>query len=115
MEIIQMTEPAVKPAEPITKPKPSREVKPKPNRDDPWTVPAPKVNPTPKAIITTVMRTKDFNTKMKVLTKGEFDMLMDIMTPEAFFKKFTVCDKLVTRMLADDAVTHVAFTDVIAQ
>lgn len=39
-------------AEPKTKPKPKREapVKPKPRRsDDPWTVPAPKVNPTPKA------------------------------------------------------------------
>jgi hypothetical protein len=44
-----MTE--VAPAKPDVKPKPQRDVpKPKPNKDDPWTVPAPKVNPTPKAI-----------------------------------------------------------------
>lgn len=36
------------PAEPKIVPRPTREVKPKPRRDDPWTVPAPKVNPTPK-------------------------------------------------------------------
>lgn len=36
-------------AEPIVKPKPRREEKVKPRRGDPWTVPAPKKNPTPKA------------------------------------------------------------------
>ena len=42
-----MTE--VAPAKPDVKPKPKREEKPRPRRGDPWTVPAPKVNPTPKA------------------------------------------------------------------
>lgn len=42
-----MTE--IAPAKPDVKPKPKREEKPKPRRGDPWTVPAPKVNPTPKA------------------------------------------------------------------
>jgi len=45
-----MTEPMVIPVEPDVKPVPKRETpKPKPRRGDPWTVPAPKVNPTPKA------------------------------------------------------------------
>jgi len=44
-----MTEPQVLP-KPKTKPLPKRELpKPAPRRGDPWTVPAPKVNPTPKA------------------------------------------------------------------
>ena len=48
-QMTETAEPDVLPA-PITKPMPKRESpKPKPNRDDPWTVPAPKVNPTPKA------------------------------------------------------------------
>jgi hypothetical protein len=48
---MKMTEPAVKPAEPKTKPSPTRESpKTKPQKGDPWTVPAPKVNPTPKGL-----------------------------------------------------------------
>lgn len=39
----------IAPSEPIIKPKPKETEKPKPRRGDPWTVPAPKVNPTPKA------------------------------------------------------------------
>ena len=41
----------VKPVEPIIKPniKPKREIKPRPDKNDPWTVPAPRINPTPKA------------------------------------------------------------------
>lgn len=55
MEKIQMTEPAVLPAEPKIKPMPKRETpKPKPRKDDPWTVPAPYPKhypqPTPKAL-----------------------------------------------------------------
>lgn len=35
---------------PDIKPTPVREVpRPRPRKDDPWTVPAPRVNPTPKA------------------------------------------------------------------
>ena len=50
-KLTKMTE--VAPAKPIVKPTPKREVSPKtrPDKNDPWTVPAPKVNPTPKAII----------------------------------------------------------------
>ncbi len=36
----------VLPAEPITKPAPA--IKPRPNENDPFNVPAPKVDPTPK-------------------------------------------------------------------
>jgi hypothetical protein len=39
----------IMPAEPIVKPRPKREERPRPRREDPWTVPAPRVNPTPKA------------------------------------------------------------------
>lgn len=39
------------PAKPDVKPKPERETKPRPSRTDPWTVPAPRVNPTPKAFL----------------------------------------------------------------
>ena len=34
---------------PKPKTKPQTTPKPRPQRGDPWTVPAPKVNPTPKA------------------------------------------------------------------
>lgn len=42
------------PAEPIVIPRPKRkkEEKIRPNKSDPWTVPAPKVSPTPKAMYT---------------------------------------------------------------
>jgi len=43
-----MIEPLVEP-KPVTKPSPTEKPKEKPRRGDPWTVPAPKVNPTPKA------------------------------------------------------------------
>lgn len=39
----------IAPAKPDVKPKPRREEKVRPRKSDPWTVPAPKVNPTPKA------------------------------------------------------------------
>lgn len=47
----KMTE--VAPAKPDVKPMPKPQVdpKPEPRRGDPWTVPGPKKNPTPKAII----------------------------------------------------------------
>jgi len=48
MEMIKNTEPAVEP-KPVIEPKRETPVKPRPDKDDPWTVPAPKVNPTPKA------------------------------------------------------------------
>jgi hypothetical protein len=39
----------VVPEKPIVQPKPKKEENTKPRRGDPWAVPAPKVNPTPKA------------------------------------------------------------------
>lgn len=40
--------PVVVPFEPITKPKPEVQPITKPDKDDPFNVPAPKVDPTPK-------------------------------------------------------------------
>lgn len=57
-------------------------------------------------------KNRDFTKKKKVIHKGEYDMLRDIMTDDAFFATFTVCDKLVTQLLAEAAVTYVAFTDI---
>lgn len=49
MDNFKNTDPAVLPKPKI---KPERQAPPKikPNKDDPWTFPSPKVNPTPKAI-----------------------------------------------------------------
>ena len=58
------------------------------------------------------MKKRNFSIKKKIINKGEYDMLRGMMTDEAFFDTFIVCDKLVTRMLAAEAVTYVAFTDV---
>lgn len=51
MDIIQDNEVAPSETEPDVKPKPKRKApeRPRPRRDDPWTVPGPKVKPTPKA------------------------------------------------------------------
>lgn len=40
--------PVVVPAEPVIKPAPV--IVPEPDEDDPWNVPAPKINPTPKGL-----------------------------------------------------------------
>jgi hypothetical protein len=58
------------------------------------------------------MKKRDFNKKKIVVNRGEYDMLRGMMTDDAFFDTFKVCDKLVTTMLAEDAMTYVAFTDV---
>jgi hypothetical protein len=58
------------------------------------------------------MKKRDFNKKKMVVSRGEYDMLRDMMTDKAFFATFTVCDKLVTMMLAEAAMAHVAFTDI---
>lgn len=58
------------------------------------------------------MKKRDFSKKKKVIYKGDYDMLRGIMTEKAFFDTFIVCEKLVTRMLAEQAVAYVAFTDV---
>lgn len=112
MKMIQMTEPQVLPA-PKTKPSPRIKPKEKPRRDDPWTVPAPKVNPTPKAIIITVMKTMKFkNGKMLIETRDDLDFIKSMTSKEVFLKKYTVSPKLVTRMLAEQAMCTAAFTDV---
>ncbi|HIP31404.1 MAG TPA: hypothetical protein EYG86_01440 [Crocinitomicaceae bacterium] len=59
------------------------------------------------------MKKRDFNKKKMVVSRGEYDMLRDMMTDEAFFCTFTVCNKLVTTMLAEEAMAHVAFTDIL--
>lgn len=41
----------IAPTEPKVVPKREVKPKPKPRKDDPWTVPAPLINPTPKANI----------------------------------------------------------------
>jgi len=44
--LLGLSYPEIAPAEPITKPAPS--TTPQPSKDDPFNVPAPKINPTPK-------------------------------------------------------------------
>lgn len=46
--ILGLSYPEIAPAEPITKPTPAPTTTPQPSKDDPWNVPAPLVNPTPK-------------------------------------------------------------------
>lgn len=48
-DILSKLNPEVMPAEPITKPAPIKE--PRPAEDDPFNVPAPKVDPTPKGFL----------------------------------------------------------------
>lgn len=94
--IIRMTE--VAPAEPDVKPKPAIKPAPKPRRDDPWTVPAPKVNPTPKAY------TKSTMNKMLITTKNDFNKLKKIVTAETFYNKFVVAMDVVSEVVAEDAM-----------
>lgn len=102
----EMTE--VAPAKPDVKPKPQRDVpKTRPNKDDPWTVPAPKVNPTPKAIKEKVMTDK----KMLITSKKDFDAIKKIVTKDTFYKKFEVSMKVVAQVVAEDAITNLYFED----
>lgn len=115
MRKTQMTEPLVLP-KPKTKPEPKRETpKPKPKENDPWTVPAPKVNPTPKAIIlkTKVMSVMKFkNGKMLIKTESDLNFVKSVTSKKAFNEKYTICPKLVSRILAKDAMYTAAFMDV---
>lgn len=103
-KLIKMTE--VAPA-PDVKPQPKPAVKPatKPRKDDPWTVPAPKVNPTPKA-----EKKFDMN-KMLITTKSDFNKLKKIVTAETFYKKFTVSMDVVAEVTAEDAMEKLYFED----
>jgi hypothetical protein len=49
--------------------------------------------------------------KMIIKTKSELNMMKKLMTAEAFDKKFTVCEKLVTKMAAEDAVARIDTID----
>jgi len=100
----EMTEPAIKPAEPDTKPKPKRpRPKRKPDRNDPWVVPRPKVNPTPKG--------KVMNNKEVIDDIREFKAFSSVMTHEAFFAKYTLSMALVAKIGANKACAYVAQTD----
>jgi hypothetical protein len=47
--IATATGPVIVPMEPVTKPSPV--ITPAPSQDDPFNVPAPKINPTPKGFL----------------------------------------------------------------
>jgi len=99
-----MTEPMVIPSKPKVKPVPKRESpKPAPRRGDPWTVPGPKVNPTPKAATQEVMKT----IKKKVESKATLDFVMSSMpsiTAAAFFNKFDVSSEMTVKFTAMKAM-----------
>lgn len=101
-----MTEPMVIPSKPKVKPVPKREEpKPAPRRGDPWTVPGPKVNPTPKAISKEVMKKV---TKKEIKSKSTLNFIMSSMpgvTSEVLFNMFDVSTEMTTAFLAKKAVT----------
>lgn len=102
-KLIKMTE--VAPVEPDVKPKPKPAVKPRPNKDDPWTVPGPKVNPTPKAY------TKFDMNKMLINSKSSFNKLKKMVTAETFYNKFVVSMDVVAEVTAEDAMEKLYFED----
>ena len=97
--------------EPIVKPMPKREApsKPRPKKNDPWTVPAPKVNPTPKANL--IDMTDNKNKKILVDSKNKFEILKKMMTKERFYDKFVVSMKVVSEVIAEEAMTNLYFED----
>ena len=104
-EITLRPQPAVEPAEPNIKPKPTpkRRQRPKPDRNDPWVVPKPKVNPTPKGII----MNKLGNNKKEVIDDiREFKAFSAVMTHDAFFAKYTLSMRLVAKLGAAKALAY---------
>lgn len=99
-----MTE--VAPAKPDVKPKPKREEpKPKPRRGDPWTVPAPRVNPTPKA-------TKEKNMKKMLITSiADYRVLKMAVSEKSFNEKFVVSMEVTSLVIAEEAMTNLYFED----
>lgn len=101
-----MTEPMVIPSKPKVKPTPKREApKPAPRRGDPWTVPGPRVNPTPKATTKRVMKKV---VKKKVNSKATLDFILASMpnvTDEMFFNKFDVSADMAIAFLVKKSVT----------
>lgn len=103
-----MTEPLVIPTKPNVKPAPKREeVKPKPRRGDPWTVPGPKKNPTPKALKLIAMTRK----KKLITSKASFNFCKKHMTKEEFYSKFELSMGLVIQLAAESACLIVDNTD----
>ena len=100
-----MTEPMVIPSKPKVKPMPKREApKPAPRRGDPWTVPGPKVNPTPKATTKEVMKKV---LKKKVNSKATLNFILSSMpnvTAEMFFNKFDVSSEMTAKFTAMKAM-----------
>lgn len=106
-EITLRTEPAIKPAEPDTKPKPKRRPRPKrePDRNDPWVVPKPKVNPTPKGKIMNKLN-KNSGKKEVIDDIREFRAFSAVMTHDAFFAKYTLSMRLVAKIGAAKALAY---------
>lgn len=106
-----MTEPMVLPSKPEVKPMPKREApKPKPRRGDPWTVPGPKVKPTPKAITIKAMT----KSKKLISKKPSLDFIMMSMpnvTIEKLFDMFDVTPEMTSVFIASKAVIEVSSTD----
>jgi len=106
-----MTEPLVVPAKPDVKPVPKRIApKPKPRRGDPWTVPGPKVKPTPKAHKIKEMTTEN-NNKRLITTMGELDFCKLMFTKEEFYEKCELSSELVAKLCAKKSNTIVDTTD----
>lgn len=89
-------EPAVKP-QPKIKPRPTE--KPRPRKNDPWTVPGPKVNPTPKA-----QEMNKLKGKILIDNRSDFDLYASMMKVDAFFAKYYLSEKLMTELTAENAV-----------
>ncbi len=102
-----MTEPEVIPQEPDVKPMPKREEpRPKPRRGDPWTVPGPKKNPTPKATNDEVMKDK-----ILIKTKGELEFCKIAMTKEEFYDRCELSMELVSYLCAKKMNAHIDMGD----
>jgi hypothetical protein len=106
-----MTEPQVLPAEPKVKPTPKREApEPKPRKGDPWTVPGPKKNPTPKAVIIKEMT----NNKKLISTKASLDFINTCMpnaTIKMLFDKFNWTPEMTVKIIAAKAMKEINGTD----
>lgn len=106
-----MNEPAVQPAKPDTKPKPTpkRRQRPKPDRNNPWVVPKPKVNPTPKGKVMSNLKKKEVISDIR-----EFKAFSSVMTYDAFFAKYTLSMDLVAKIAASKAMKYSASLDCLA-
>lgn len=58
------------------------------------------------------MNKKYLNVKMVINNKEEMELMMSMLTSVAFHAKFTLSMGLTSKLLADKAMAHAAFTDV---